>query len=118
MCRSSTALLAALLASSSADAFVVHPQINQAVRRLAPVSALYDKEGHHIAINPMDGFKGVDLERARVCAEHFGECTVEEMEVLKSSKFLANALLGLMDNLCHRRQQRTNRRLWINSDKT
>ena len=83
MCRA-IALLAPFLVC--ADAFVLKPQTKASTRIAPSMFALYDKEGHHITINPMDGFKGVDMERARVCAEHFGECTVEEMEALKSSK--------------------------------
>lgn len=47
---------------------------------------LYAKDQGDMMINPMEGYQGVDIERARLCAENFGACTVEEMEMLKSSK--------------------------------
>ena len=77
-------LLAALLVA--ADAFVVQPHT---ASRSVFLSAQYDKKGHHITVSATDGFdSSVDVERARVCAEKFGECTVEEMEALKDSKLV------------------------------
>jgi len=75
--------LAAAALAVAADAFVVQPR-HPAVSSL---TAKFDKEGHHITINPMEGYKGVDVERARECAENFGECSVEEIEQLKNSKY-------------------------------
>ena len=98
MCRA-IALLAPFLVC--ADAFVLKPQTKASTRIAPSMFALYDKEGHHITINPMDGFKGVDMERARVCAEHFGECTVEEMEALKSSKCRDSQSLTAIHNGTH-----------------
>lgn len=40
-----------------------------------------------LTFNPLEGYQGVDLERARHCADNFGACSVEEMEFLKQSKF-------------------------------
>lgn len=42
---------------------------------------------HHIEYNPMAGYQGVDLDRAKECAEHFGECTVDEMALLRESMY-------------------------------
>lgn len=81
MPRSILLATAALLVA--ADAFVVRP----VSRVSSPLSATYDKKGHHITINPMEGDKGgVDLERARECADNFGKCTVEEIQELRDSK--------------------------------
>lgn len=57
-----------------------------------PVVRLLNKavEGEtHITVNPMEGYKGVDLARAKECAEHFGECSVEEMEDLRKSELVS-----------------------------
>ena len=78
--------LAAAALTVAADAFVVQPRHHHAVSSLTAAAAKFDKEGHHITINPMEGYKGVDVERARECAEHFGKCSVEEIEQLKNSK--------------------------------
>ena len=39
----------------------------------------------HIMFDPMEGYKGVDMARAHACADHFGQCTVEEMQELRDS---------------------------------
>ena len=72
---------------ASANAFVgVQPRSRSTGVALA---AKYDKQGHHITVDPMDGFKkSVDLNRARECAENFGKCSVEEIEQIKNSKSL------------------------------
>jgi hypothetical protein len=66
-------------------AFTVRPQISSPFVVLK-ASNKYDEKGHHITMNPMEGYKGVDVERARDCAEHFGKCSAQEIEDLKSSK--------------------------------
>jgi hypothetical protein len=39
----------------------------------------------HIMFDPMEGYKGVDMARAHACADHFGQCTVDEMQELRDS---------------------------------
>jgi hypothetical protein len=39
----------------------------------------------HIMFDPMAGHKGVDMARAHACADHFGQCSVEEMQELRDS---------------------------------
>jgi hypothetical protein len=55
------------------QAFVPHTAF---VRKTALASVLEDSK-----LEPVD----FDLERAKQCAEHFGECSVEEMERLRDS---------------------------------
>jgi hypothetical protein len=42
---------------------------------------------HDLSFNSLDEYLPVNLERAKQCADHFGECSVEEMEALRNSKF-------------------------------
>jgi hypothetical protein len=44
------------------------------------------EEEHHITFDPVAGYKGVDVERAKECAEHFGKCDVKEIQELRDSK--------------------------------
>jgi hypothetical protein len=39
----------------------------------------------HIMFDPMAGHKGVDMARAHACADHVGQCSVEEMQELRDS---------------------------------
>lgn len=84
-------LLTFTLFVASADAFgVVQPRS----RSFGALAAKFDKKGHHITVDPMDGNKVVDMNRAKHCAENFGECSVEEMEFLKNSKSLRHGHLN------------------------
>ena len=51
-------------------------------RRLVILKA----EDKSLTFNPMEGYQSIDLKRAKECAEHFGKCSVEEMEQLKDSE--------------------------------
>jgi hypothetical protein len=72
-----------LILFSTAMAFAPMPKS----RRSRLVLHDYDKTGHHISFNPMEGYKPVNEKRAKECAEHFGECSVEEMEYIRDSEF-------------------------------
>jgi len=39
----------------------------------------------HITFNPFEGYQAVDIDRAKECAENFGECSVQEIEQLRSN---------------------------------
>jgi hypothetical protein len=84
-------LLTVALFLASTDAFVVVQQ--PYARRTGALAATYDKKGHHISVNPMEGNKSVDINRARECAENFGKCSIEEMEQIKNSKSLRQGSL-------------------------
>lgn len=56
------------------QAFVHHQ--SAFIRKMMLASVLEDSK-----LEPVD----FDLERAKQCAEHFGECSVEEMERLRDS---------------------------------
>ena len=66
----------------STQGFGVVPKLH----RTFGVALQSSEDDHHIAFNPMAGYKSVDLDRAKDCAEHFGQCTVEEMQELRDSK--------------------------------
>lgn len=40
---------------------------------------------HDLSFNSLDDYLPVNLERAKQCADHFGECSVEEMEALRNN---------------------------------
>ena len=40
-----------------------------------------------LTFNPAEGYRSVNLPRANYCAEHFGVCSLEEIEDLRDSKF-------------------------------
>lgn len=63
-----------LLLLPTTQAFVHHQ--NAFIRKMTLASVLEDSK-----LEPVD----FDLERAKQCAEHFGECSVEEMERLRDS---------------------------------
>ena len=65
----------------AATAFSPLQQHNKVSTHLA--SVLEDSK-----LEPID----FDLERAKQCAENFGSCSVEEMEMLRDSKFFYNFL--------------------------
>ena len=67
----------ALFVVASTDAFVVRLPHSPSVIALASL------------VRPMAGNnEAVDINRAKQCAENFGECSVEELEFLKNSKGL------------------------------
>jgi hypothetical protein len=51
-------------------------------------TVMYDieKDTHSLAYDPMEDYQSVDMERAKQCAENFGECSIEEMEHLRNSE--------------------------------
>ena len=63
-----------LLFLPTTQAFVHHQ--GAFIRKMMLASVLEDSK-----LEPVD----FDLERAKQCAEHFGECSVEEMERLRDS---------------------------------
>jgi hypothetical protein len=73
-----------LILFSTAIAFAPMPKSRQS--RLV-LHGYEETGGHHISFNPMEGYKPVNEKRARECAEHFGECSVDEMEHLRDSEF-------------------------------
>jgi hypothetical protein len=74
--------------SSTAMAFAPMPKSKSLLRsRLVLHGGRFDEAGHHISFNPMEGYQPVNEKRARECAEHFGECSVDEMEFLRDSEF-------------------------------
>jgi hypothetical protein len=75
-------LLLSSVLLSAATAFHVMPQSMQTSRRWA----LKDVDEKHLSFNPLEGYQGVDVNRAKECAEHFGKCSVEEMEELYNSE--------------------------------
>lgn len=78
--------LIVVLAGTSSDAFVVKPR--NAISAVCRQAYKYeDAKEHHVTFNPMEGYQSVNEQRARECAEHFGQCSVEEMEQLRESKF-------------------------------
>jgi hypothetical protein len=66
-----------------ADAFVVKP----ASRRETWTTFLkeYDAKSKHLTFDPFEGYMGVDMERAKECADNFGKCSVEEMKLIKDN---------------------------------
>jgi hypothetical protein len=62
-----------LLLLPATQAFVQHTAF---IRKTALASVLEDSK-----LEPVD----FDFERAKQCAEHFGECSVDEMERLRDS---------------------------------
>jgi hypothetical protein len=55
-----------------------------ALSRLAMNSATTEPQQRgHVSFDP--AYKGVDMARAHDCAEHFGKCSVEEMQELRDS---------------------------------
>ena len=74
-------LLLAILAST-ASAFHVLPRSRYGGRVILQAT----KESEDLTFNPAEGYKGVDLARAKECADNFGKCSVEEIEELRSSK--------------------------------
>ena len=81
MTRTPTILSLACLATTT-SAFLV--QSKKSALTIAPVS----KSENDLAFNPLDGLGPIDMERAHYCAEHFGECSVEEMEELFNGEIL------------------------------
>jgi hypothetical protein len=49
-------------------------------------SSIMKMNPQDLSFNPLEGYQGVDMDRARHCADNFGACSVEEMEFLKQSK--------------------------------
>jgi hypothetical protein len=74
-----------LIIFSTATAFAPMPKSKS--RRSRLVLHGYDEASRHISFNPMEGYQPVNEKRARECAEHFGECSVAEMEHLRDSEF-------------------------------
>lgn len=77
-----------LILFSTAMAFAPMPKSKSTSRRslLVVHGSRFDEAGHHISFNPMEGYQPVNEKRARECAEHFGECSVEEMQYLRDSE--------------------------------
>ncbi|GAX18341.1 hypothetical protein FisN_23Hh235 [Fistulifera solaris] len=44
-----------------------------------------EKDTHGLAYDPMEDYQSIDMERAKQCAENFGECSIEEMEHLRNN---------------------------------
>jgi hypothetical protein len=77
-----------LILVSTAMAFAPMPKSKSLHSRLVlHDGARFDEAGHHISFNPMEGYQPVNEKRAKECAEHFGECSVAEMEFLRDSEF-------------------------------
>lgn len=89
MMNSITLLLAFL---GEALAFHVVPS-TRVVTRLESATS---HENNHLNFNPMEGYRSVDMARAKECAEHFGECSLEEIQDLRDSTLLSKI------NLCMR----------------
>jgi hypothetical protein len=68
--------------SASVSAFQVTPHDRMRLS-LVVFSTSSDSD---LYFNTMDNFNAVNVERAKDCAEHFGECSVQEMEDLKESE--------------------------------
>jgi hypothetical protein len=66
-------------------AFVIHPQkvSHRTSSTQLAQAPRFDKEGHHIDMNFVSTGNVVDHERAQYCADHFGSCSVEEIEAMK-----------------------------------
>lgn len=64
-----------------ASSFVVKPMAGTARVVMYDV----DEKDHDLMYNPMDDYQSVDMDRAKRCAENFGECSIEEMEHLRDS---------------------------------
>jgi hypothetical protein len=69
-----------------AEAFVVPKVSRRTSSTQLSQAPRFDKEGRHIAMNVVSTGGGVDLERAQYCADHFGACSVEEVEAMKHGK--------------------------------
>jgi hypothetical protein len=68
--------------SVAVTAFQVHPHRSG---RLVVLSGT--KEDSDLTFDRMEGYpQSVDFARAKECAEHFGECSVEEMDILRKSE--------------------------------
>jgi hypothetical protein len=61
--------------------------LKASVRRLASPWIRGVCELKALAVNPLEEFQTVDMDRVKDCAEHFGKCSVKELEHLRSSKF-------------------------------
>jgi len=71
--------------ATEADAFGMVPRPRFAGPRSTQVALKSTEDGRHIAVDPMAGesSKPVDMARAKDCADHFGKCSVEEIEALR-----------------------------------
>ncbi len=54
-----------------------------------------EKDTHGLAYDPMEDYQSIDMERAKQCAENFGECSIEEMEHLRNSECEKERLLDV-----------------------
>lgn len=75
-------ILVLLTGAPFASSFFVKP----IGRRTRTIISDVEKDTHGLAYDPMEDYQSVDMDRAKVCAENFGECSVEEMERLRNSK--------------------------------
>jgi hypothetical protein len=76
-----------LILFSTAMAFAPMPKSKSLHSRLVLHGSRFDEAGHHTSFNPMEGYQPVNEKRAKECAGHFGECSVDEMEFLRDSEF-------------------------------
>jgi hypothetical protein len=88
-----------LFVASTASAFQVSPK-SKSGRCCRLVLCNVDEKEHQLSFNAMEGYKSVDLARAKDCADHFGKCSVEEMEQLRNSKSIENACCFLRMREC------------------
>jgi hypothetical protein len=65
------------------EAFVIPKVARRSSSTQLSQAPRFDKEGHHIDMNVVSTSGGVDHERAQYCADHFGACSVDEVEAMK-----------------------------------
>jgi hypothetical protein len=81
----------------AASAIIITPQKEMSSSSSAlDFIGTYDAKGRHLTFNPQDDFNVIDHDRAKECIEKFGECSIQELEQIKSRKLFFCSMIDFL----------------------